>query len=322
MGAIGDEAVAFIDVNADAARTGQPFFLYVATTSPHTPTCPSPAFQGKSKLGVYGDFVMETDDCLGRVLRALQKHKLDTNTIVIATSDHGAAPYAGNTLKATKNNIRQLEQHGHYSSGIYRGYKFSVYEGGLRVPLLVRWPGVVSAGSECDRLVGLVDLMATLADLGNYDLVDDAAPDSVSFLPLLKDAQGPATRDSLVMQSIHNAVVRQNHWKLALCPGSGGIGLYGNKPTPEKAWRAAIDEFGRKPFDSEIRSAPFVQLYNLRDDIREQHNLAAENAPVVSRLVDYLDQCIANGRSTPGPQLQNDLANIDFYSRVPKFVRD
>ena len=92
------------------------------------------------------------------------------NTLVIATSDHGAASYAGNIRKATFNQIRELEKQGHYSSGIYRGYKFTVFEGGLRVPLLVRWPGVVEPGSRCAGLVGLVDLAATVADILDYDL--------------------------------------------------------------------------------------------------------------------------------------------------------
>ena len=148
------EAASFIERNAEEARNGKPFFLYVALTAPHTPTSPSPEFEGTSELGLYGDFVEETDATMGRVLNALDAHGLADSTLVIATSDHGAAPYAGNVRKATPGLIKELEKLGHYSSGIYRGYKFTVFEGGLRVPFVVRWPGTIEPGSRCDRLVG------------------------------------------------------------------------------------------------------------------------------------------------------------------------
>ena len=95
------EVEQFIARHAEDARDGKPFFLYFALTAPHTPTSPHPKFEGKSKLGLYGDFLMETDDCLGRLMKALEQHGLDRNTLVVATSDHGAASYAGNVRKAT-----------------------------------------------------------------------------------------------------------------------------------------------------------------------------------------------------------------------------
>ena len=241
------EAEAFIKRNTMVAGKRQPFFLYLALTAPHTPTSPSPAFEGKSKLGLYGDFVMETDHCIGRLLAALEKHGLDKNTLVIATSDHGAGPYSGNIRKATPGQIRDLEKQGHYSSGIYRGYKFTVYEGGLRVPFVARWPGVVEPGSKCDSLVGLNDLMGTLAEITSTKLKKDQSPDSVSFLPQLKDARAKPSRKTLVMQSTRSFVIRENNWKLALCPGSGCVGHLGNRPTQEEAWKKALAGFGRSP---------------------------------------------------------------------------
>ncbi len=314
------EAESFIAQSAPASREGKPFFLYFALTSPHTPTCPSPAFQGKSRLGLYGDFVEETDDCVGRVLRALEKHGVDQSTLVLVTSDHGAAPYAGNTRKATVNNIRKLEKLGHYANGIYRGYKFTVYEGGLRVPLIARWPGVVPAGTRCDRLVGLVDLMQTLADVSGHKLAPDLAPDSTSFLPLLKDPRRDGARTALIMQSTGSFVIRHGDWKLALCPGSGTQGRFGNEPPAEDAWRQAAREFGRQPAAKDLLRAPFVQLFDMKRDAREDRNLAAEHPEVVNRLVQLLKKHVDEGRSTPGRKLANDVERVKYRGRVPAFV--
>ncbi|NQU22506.1 MAG: arylsulfatase [Candidatus Nealsonbacteria bacterium] len=315
------EAEQFVARSAEAARDGKPFFLYFALTAPHTPTCPSPAFEGKSKLGLYGDFVAETDDCVGRITKSLKQHGLDQNTLVIVTSDHGPAPYAGNVRKATVDNLRDLEKLGHHSSGIYRGYKFSVYEGGLRVPLVVRYPGVVRPGTQCDRLVGLNDLMRTLADLCGYEPADDEAPDSISFLPLLRDPAAESPRTSLVMQGTHAFVIRRGKWKLAICPGSGCQGAWGNTPSQNDAWQQAVEQFGRKPSPADLRAAPFVQLFDLEHDVREQKNVAAEHPEIVQQLFDLLDGRIAAGRSTPGEELTNDVPNPNYHSRIPPFVR-
>jgi len=141
------EAERFIAERAPAVKQGQPFFLYLALTAPHTPVSPSAKFAGRSRLGIYGDFVMETDDCIRRVLHALAAEGVDRNTLVIATSDHGPAPYAGRKREATFLQLAELEREGHRSNGPFRGYKFSVYEGGFRVPFVARWPAVVPPGT-------------------------------------------------------------------------------------------------------------------------------------------------------------------------------
>ena len=307
------EAESFIERNAEHARDGKPFFLYVALTSPHTPTSPSPDFEGTSELGLYGDFVEETDATIGRVLGALDEHGLTENTLVIATSDHGAAPYAGNKRAATAGLIRELEKLGHYSSGIYRGYKFTVFEGGLRIPLLVRWPGTVTAGSRCDALVGLIDVAATLADIADVELKSAEAPDSISFLPLLNAPQGAAPRTALVMQSPLAFALRHEQWKLALTPSSGSRGLWGTRPVPEQAWEQALRSFGSRPSDADLRKAPFVQLFDLASDVRESTNLADERSEVVDRLSRILDETIERGRSTPGPSLRNDVSAVAIH---------
>ena len=300
-------------------NSDQPFFLYFALTSPHTPTSPSPRFQGTSKLGLYGDFVAETDDCVGRVLQALKKCQLEENTLVLFTSDHGAASYAGNIRKATANQLQQLEDLGHFSSGPYRGYKFSIYEGGLRVPFVARWPGKVPAGTHSDRLLGLHDLMATCAELAACELPPDAAPDSISFAPLLNDPQAQPTRDTMVMQSTRAYTLRAGDWKLAVCPGSGSDGRFASDPPAQQAWRKALDALGRVPKRTDLRTASFVQLFNLKDDPGETNNLAASHSQHLERFFHLWDKHIAEGRTTAGPALENDR-QINLHAGVPRFV--
>ena len=315
-----DQAEQFIARHAKASRDGKPFFLYVALTSPHTPISPRAEFRGKSKLGLYGDFVMETDDCVGRVMQALDQHDLTKHTLIIATSDHGAASYAGNIRKATPGQIRNLEAKGHYPSGIYRGYKFSVYEGGHRVPLVVSWPGIVSANSICNRLVGLNDLMATIADVLDIKLQTDQAADSISYLPLLKNPTAASTRSHMIQQSTNVFAVRSHDWKLCVCPGSGAMGTYGNLPLPKDSWTKAVAKFGRRPTRNDLRDPAFVQLFNLKDDPTESTNLASQRPELVQQLFKILDEQIAAGRSTPGPRLRNDVPRVRIHNRVPAFV--
>lgn len=316
------EAEQFISRQAAAARSGRPFFLFLALTAPHTPISPSKRFAGGSSLGIYGDFVQEADNCIVRVLKALDEQRLSDNTLVIATSDHGAASYAGNTRKATPGQIRLLEKKGHFSSGIYRGYKFSIYEGGLRVPFVARWPGVAPAGRDCRGLVALQDLPATLADICKQKRGPSAAPDSISFLPLLRNPDAPSPRQIMILQSVRSFAVRKGRWKLALCPGSGCSGVYGNRPRSTDAYRAALKEFGRNPERrSDLTKAPFVQLFDLEEDPGEARNVASEQPGRVAELVDLLEQQIRRGRSTPGAQLKNDRDDIDYLAGVPKFAR-
>lgn len=314
------EMESFISRNAGRAKKGDPFFLYFALTAPHTPTSPSKRFEGKSDIGVYGDFVMETDDCVERVLKALDNHGLADNTLVIATSDHGAASYAGPARKATAGQIHEMEKAGHWPSGIYRGYKFSIYEGGTRVPFVARWPGVVKAGSTSDRLIGLNDLMATLAEISGQQLAGDQAPDSISFLPLLKDARATGPRKMFIFESTRAFGVRDGHWKLAICPAHGCKGHLGHKPSDVGVWQNAMKEFGGRATRADLRRAPFVQLFDLSKDPGETNNLAADHPERVEAMIRILERQSANGRSTPGPRLKNDNNGAKPQRSAPRFV--
>jgi arylsulfatase A len=309
-------------------RKDRPFFLFLALTAPHTPTSPGVNWRGKSKLGVYGDFVMEVDHSVERVMTALKGRGLEKNTLVLFSSDHGPGPYSGNILKATPGQIKDLEAAGHYPGGPHRGYKFSVYEGGLRVPLIAHWPNVVPAGKTCDALVGLNDFMATFAELADGKLAPTEAPDSTSFAKLLRDPSASGTRKNLIMQSIGPFVLRQGKWKLCLCPGSGtnarSPNAIGNNPSPEVAWQKALEQFTGKPKDVDLLKPPFIQLYDLANDPHEDNNLVLKHPERVAKMIAILQKQVADGRSTPGPKLKNDK-NVKIVNvrdrRLPDLVR-
>jgi arylsulfatase A-like enzyme len=276
---LGRRAVEYIAERAPAARAGTPFFLYLPLTSPHTPILPSPEWKGRSGLGDYADFVLQTDALVGDVLAALAVQGLADNTLVIFTADNGCSPQAGTA---------ELEAKGHFASARLRGYKADIWEGGHRVPFFARWPGRVPAGRISDQLICHTDLLATMADLLGERLPDDAGEDSVSLLPALLGRDRAPLREAVVHHSINGAfAIRQGAWKLAFAPGSGGWG---------------------KPGDGEARRAglPAVQLYDLAQDLAESRNLQAEQPAVVARLTALLEGYVTRGRSTPGAPRAND----------------
>lgn len=299
-----------------------PFFLYLALTAPHTPTSPGVNFRGKSALGVYGDFVMEVDHAVERVVQALKETGHYENTLILFSSDHGPATYAGNILAATYNQIKDYEARGHHSNGPHRGYKFSVYEGGLHVPLIAHWPKGVKAGTQTDDLVGLNDLMATFSELTGSSIQDTDAPDSVSFASTLRNQNSGTKRQHIILQSsMESFVIRDGYWKLCLAPGSGARGIYGNTPVPENAWAEALNEFGEQPTREDFLKAPFVQLFNLSKDPHEDNNLASQHPARVEKMVTILQDQIKRGRSTPGPDLENDK-KVLIHQRLPGPIRD
>lgn len=310
------QAESFID--RSAKKKSQPFFLYLALTSPHTPLSPRPEFDGKSRLGVYGDFVMETDDCVGRVLAALDRHGLARNTLVIVTSDHGAASYAGRRRKATEGQLLELQQDGHYACGIFRGYKFSVYEGGFRVPYVVRWPEKIAAGSHCGRVIALPDLAATLADITETPLASQQAPDSHSFAGLFADPQADSKRETVILQATRAMAIRHGDWKLVFAPGAGCDDRWLIPTGHVKSWQEAIARHGPVRERGELLHADFVQLFDLQADPAETRDLSAERPDVVERLYARFRQQVEAGRSTPGPKLP--AQNVQAFRSVPEFV--
>lgn len=277
--ALGDRAAGFI---TESAKKTEPFLLYLPLTSPHTPLSVNEAWKGKSGLNLYADFVMETDALIGRVLAALAASGAADNTLVLFTADNGCAPYIG---------ISDLEKMGHYPSGPLRGAKADAWEGGHRVPFIVRWPGKVKAGSVCDQLVQQSDYIATFAEVLGTRLPDNAGEDSVSLMPLLKGGDQPV-RDNAVSASIGGVpALRHGTWKYIPAPGSGGWGKGGDQSQP-------------------------VQLYNLADDLGETKNLAAMMPEKVAEMKALLEKLIVVGRSTPGAVQKNDV-EVVRYPREP-----
>lgn len=278
-------------IREQSQNKDQPFFLYLPLTSPHTPIVPSKNWLGKSSIGKYGDFLMETDWVVGEVLAELDALNIAENTIVIFTSDNGCSPAAG---------ISNLVKKGHNPNADWRGHKADIFEGGHRVPFLMRWPAKVKAGSLSNATICTTDFFRTAAELsgGSAQILENSAEDSVSFLPA---ALGKAQqiRDSTIHHSIKgNFSIRQGKWKLALCPGSGG-------------WSAP------KPKSKATLKLPLIQLYDLEADPGEEKNLQAQYPEIVKNMIAQLAKEIKEGRSTPGAIQKND-GSIPFSKELLK----
>lgn len=269
------------------SKESNPFLLYLALPSPHTPILPTKEWAGKSDLNPYGDFMLMIDDYMGQLLDAIEVAGIDDNTMVIFTSDNGCSPAA---------KIEDLVKKGHYPNSIYRGHKADIYEGGHRVPFLVRWPKEIKKGSVSNETICLTDLMATFAAIANYDLKDHEGEDSYSLLPVFKgSAFSSPIRKATVHHSINGSfAIRKNNWKLIMCPGSGGWSY--PRPTDTAA----------------INSLPKIQLYDLTNDPKEVNNLAFSEPEKVIELKHLLSQYISEGRSTPGEPQANDPINFEW----------
>lgn len=266
------KAVEFVQEHRD-----EPFFLYFPLPAPHTPILPLPEFQGKSGTNEYGDFCLQVDDTVGQVMKAVEDCGLTDNTIIVFTADNGCSPMA---------DLTHLAALGHLPSYHFRGHKADIYEGGHRIPLVIRWPERIPAGGTADEVVCLADLLATVADILGAGLPDNAAEDSVSNLPVWQgEAPDSALREATVHHSIDGSFsIRQGRWKLEFCPGSGGWSY----PTP-----------GKEPVGS-----PPIQLYDLEADVSERINVQDQHPDIVEQLTALMTRYVKDGRSTPGePQL-------------------
>lgn len=247
-----------------------PFFLYVPFNSPHAPIVPTEEFRGSSAAGGYGDFMTQTDDKSGRILDALEKSGLADNTLVIFTSDNGPERYA----------YDRVRNFGHHSSGTLRGLKRDLYEGGHRVPFIVRWPGRVQPATVSDALISQVDLMATLAAVVNYDLPSGSADDSYDLLPVwCEDA--PSPRRTIVHNTFADAyALRQDNWVLI----ANSTGAHSRVPP----W--FDEQFGYEQHDLA------GELYDLSHDIAQRENLYAKHPERVEEMTRLLEQIRDHGQ--------------------------
>jgi len=247
------KARAFIEENAD-----RPFFLYFSTHDIHVPRVPNARFTGASQMGPRGDAIAELDDSVGVILATLDRLKLTDNTLVIFTSDNGPVIDDGYHDEA----VSKLGNH--RAAGPFRGGKYSNFEGGTRVPMIVSWPKRIKPGVS-EALIGQIDLPASLAALVGTTVPKGAAPDSNNVLPALL---GDSTKGrTLLVEHADSLSLRDGNWKL-IEPNDG----------------PRIDDFTK----TELGNDPQVQLYNLADDPGESRNLASKEPARVKDMQEAL----------------------------------
>lgn len=237
--------------NYVAQHKEQPFFLYYALHQPHVPRLPNEKFAGKSKLGPRGDVILEADYCVEEFLKYLDEQGLAENTIVIFTSDNGPVLDDGYKDMAEEMNGE------HTPAGPFKGWKCDPYEGGTRIPMLIRWPGHVKAGTTSDALICQMDFCASFADMlgRNYETYDG----EVMMKPLLgKTSKG---RKALVLEGYGNSIwIKEGNW--------GCIPSYKN-------WQGKTTE---------------PELYDLKNDVAQEHNLAKQYPEKVKAMTAHLEE--------------------------------
>lgn len=243
----------------------RPFFLYFASQDIHVPRVPHPRFRGTTKLGYRGDAMVQFDWTVGEIMKTLEQHGLAENTLVIFSSDNGPV-YNDGYADGTHVLCSEEEgERGHDGSGIWRGGKYQIYEGGTRVPFIVRWPGRIKPATS-DALVNQIDLLASFAELLNIPLAEDEAPDSRNTLDALlgKDAQGL----EYMIEESFGLALRKNEWKY----------IQAVQPHWPKG-RPAIER----------------SLYNLKADASESENVILNFPEVADELEQKLDALVKSG---------------------------
>ena len=286
-----DKAVDYITLQAKQKNT--PFFLYLPLNAPHTPIAPNQAYFNRSKAGKYGDFVTEVDDNVGRILATVKQAGIEENTVIIFTSDNGPERIM----------YKRINEYQHNSSGILRGAKRDAWEGGSKVPFIVKWPAKVPANSQSDTLVSTVDFFATASDIANTSYPKSAGEDSFSFLASLKKSslsegslkgssskqintaeqeKPTAQRDAVIMHTGGGGfAIRVGHWKYIDGQGSNKGNSYKTGPNAKANNKAP------------------VQLYNLSEDASEQNNLYLSRPEIAQQLKARLMAIKASTSTAP-----------------------
>lgn len=233
-----------------AKRKEAPFFLYLSLTSPHTPIAPSEPFLGKSGVSPFADYVIETDWVVGQVMEALEAAGTADEFLLIFTTDNGIAASA---------RFPQLKKHGVDLQHHLTGNKGQIQEGGHRVPFIARWPGKIVPGSNCREVICLNDFMATVAEILEFPLPDNATEDSTSILPLLTGEESFLPSRPMVVNHDYNGNfdIRDGKWKL--------VG---------------------------------AKLFNLETDLKETTDVATQHPEIAARMAKTLETYRQNGRST------------------------
>ncbi len=250
----------------------KPFFIYWDSVGPHAPYVPLKQFQGKSKVGRYGDYIVEIDDFIGKMLDKLEELKLADNTLVIFTSDNGPDKYT----------YKRVEDFQHYSMGKWRGVKRDALEGGNRTPFIVRWPGYAKANSVNNTAFCLTDLIATFADIVGDTIPKNAGEDSFSILPLFHSTPIEYKRPPIVYHNTgRKMAIRVDDWVCIDAPS----GIVEEEPDWFKKERHIVDDDQK------------VALFNLADDPQQTKNVALKYPEKVKEFKQKLDELIQKGNS-------------------------
>lgn len=281
-----DEAIGFMEKHVD-----EPFFIYMPHTMPHTRLDASPQFKGKSKRGLYGDVIEEIDFNVGRILDAIKEHGLEKNTYVLFTSDNG--PWL---IKNKDHQDGRLPSDHGGSAGPLRSGKVSSFEGGLRVPTILWGPGRVPEDTTCDKLASTLDVLPTFAKLAEAEVPSDRVIDGEDISHLFHGDFAMADPDKTFYYylRVHLQAVRQGQWKLHLPREKEPLGA---APFGRNTHIAPADRVGfPKPF-----------LVNLKDDIGEKTNVAAQHPDVVERLLGLAEA------------MREDLGDFDRVGKNMRF---
>lgn len=246
----------------------KPFFLYFASQDIHVPRTPHPRFRGKSQLGYRGDAMVQLDWSTGEIMRILEENGIADNTILIFTSDNGPVYDDGYDDGTTVKTSTADNDRGHYGAGPYRGGKYQIYEGGTRIPMLIRWPARITPGTS-DALVSQIDLLASFAELLDIKLAHDQAPDSQNNLDafLGEDKNGLTE----MVEEARNLALRSGHWKYVMASSK----------------------------NKEATNANEGELYNLESDVAEENNLIKEHPQKAAEMHERLENIISQGRIRP-----------------------
>jgi arylsulfatase A len=272
------KSLEFLERHAAESRD-KPFFLFHSTQAVHLPSIPAKEWQGKTGLGPHADFIAQLDDNIGSLLDKLAELSLAENTLVIVTSDNGPEVQAI---------VNMRRDHAHDGAHPWRGIKRDQWEGGHRVPMIVRWPAATRPGSVSHETISLTDIMATAAAITGYKLPNDAAEDSFDLRPVLTgEAGGEPVRPYTLHQTWGpKYAIRIGPWKYIDHQGSGG--------NDYNRWEG-MSQF---ILPEKAPEAP-GQLYDLVADPGETANLYFEHPERVKEMKAMLDESMASGRSAP-----------------------
>lgn len=260
--AVTKRAISFLEAHAQRTKDGGPFFVYYSPYVPHVPLAVPPEFVGKTRAGAYGDYVAALDHYVGELLTALEDQGMRDNTLVVFCSDNGSQ-------------FLTTGDEGHRPNGTLNGRKGQVLEGGVRTPLIVRWPGMVAPGSKTDALAALTDFMATAAELTGIRLDEGEACDSFSLLPVLCGKEGPRRKELIMKAATAHFALRSGPWKYIAEPG---FPLSGPPQPPSPH-----------------------QLFNLEEDPGETRDLISSEPELAGTLRARLLDMVKNPRSAPIP---------------------